>query len=913
MLKLLGKDATNIGLIEEKHYLLYNDKNKVKFRIGLTKNKKYLVIQALYVDNIENSSLEFFQTKLTLKNLNEKSQKFNVNYSMDECYQIIINSFEEDKVEVKDIGKMKYLKITFNFEIKALNINLLYKNIDTSLINQHFEDINEKEEKNNNDDNQKDNPNLNEKEITSNNNEERKLEEADETKNNYNKNNNEEEKNNYYKKELEVIPLEEVEQVNNIIDNNKKEEYQEKFWEKEITKKEEVFNGEKSNGKESDIENETNNEIKNNKSNNEIIKEEEKIKEINNENIINEEGNNYDNNLEIKEENNINNNIDINEKDKEIINNEENKEEYEDNEKIFECIEKENNKSYDNNNDDLYEIIDEEKVQYNDINMANSDNNYKEEEKLKEDKIKELLKKILLLEKENTFLKEENIKIKNEKISLEKENNSYNKEKNSLRKEIGLIKEENESLKKENNSLKKENDSLKSENDSFKNKLSRANLTEEKLKKSNKEKNDLKIELQKLKNEKYKKKSPEKVINNKKNGFFDIKKNNVIKRQQTSEIIATINSLNIMNDEIKIKKEDDDRNEKNEIIDLKTNKNDIEKNLNFISKPPINLKISKTLTQSSYVAFSLDNAFDAFTSLSGEILLVYATKFKSIECFDIVKQKFKKTILNAHNSMILIIRYYCPIYLNKELILSTSNNPDYCIKIWDIQNWTCIFNLNKIYEKGNMLSVCLHFDEYQKESYIFTSNDTGCIKIWGMDGQFIKNIYRTENNETYFLDIYYDETELKYFLISGEMKCVKSFELNTHQLFRTYIDTNSFAEHVSAFVYKNMGNVELVECEFYGYIRIWNFHSGNLIKKIEICKRIPLVSMCLWNKNYLLVSCVDYTIKLIDFKNYAFIKSFNGHNNEVCTIKKIIHPTYGECLISQGIANEQIKLWINDD
>ena len=49
----------------------------------------------------------------------------------------------------------------------------------------------------------------------------------------------------------------------------------------------------------------------------------------------------------------------------------------------------------------------------------------------------------------------------------------------------------------------------------------------------------------------------------------------------------------------------------------------------------------------------------------------------------------------------------------------------------------------------------------------------------------------------------------------------------------------------------------------------------------------------------------------MDFKNYALIKSFTGHNNEVCTIKKIIHPTYGECLFSQGLANEQIKMWIN--
>ena len=71
MLKSLGKDATNVELIEEKLFALYDEENEVKIRIGITKTKKFLVIQALYEDDIENSSFEFFQTKLTLKNLKE--------------------------------------------------------------------------------------------------------------------------------------------------------------------------------------------------------------------------------------------------------------------------------------------------------------------------------------------------------------------------------------------------------------------------------------------------------------------------------------------------------------------------------------------------------------------------------------------------------------------------------------------------------------------------------------------------------------------------------------------------------------------------------------------------------------------------------------------------------------------------
>ena len=40
------------------------------------------------------------------------------------------------------------------------------------------------------------------------------------------------------------------------------------------------------------------------------------------------------------------------------------------------------------------------------------------------------------------------------------------------------------------------------------------------------------------------------------------------------------------------------------------------------------------------------------------------------------------------------------------------------------------------------------------------------------------------------------------------------------------------------------------------------------------------------------------------------IKIFKGHDNIVLTLKKINHPKYGECLISQGYEHDNIKLWI---
>ena len=67
----------------------------------------------------------------------------------------------------------------------------------------------------------------------------------------------------------------------------------------------------------------------------------------------------------------------------------------------------------------------------------------------------------------------------------------------------------------------------------------------------------------------------------------------------------------------------------------------------------------------------------------------------------------------------------------------------------------------------------------------------------------------------------------------------------------------------------------------------------------------------MWSHDHLFIGCGDKRIKLLDLKSEKVIKDLIGHNNEVITIKKIFLPKLGECLISQGIDNDQIKIWIN--
>ena len=104
--------------------------------------------------------------------------------------------------------------------------------------------------------------------------------------------------------------------------------------------------------------------------------------------------------------------------------------------------------------------------------------------------------------------------------------------------------------------------------------------------------------------------------------------------------------------------------------------------------------------------------------------------------------------------------------------------------------------------------------------------------------------------------------------------------------------------------------IKLIESSCDGNIRIWNFHSSELLDKIKADENW-VTGICLWNNDYVLAGCNDKKIKIIDLNKKKIIKDLNGHNNDVLTLTKINHLRYGECLISQGYKDDGIRIWIN--
>ena len=155
------------------------------------------------------------------------------------------------------------------------------------------------------------------------------------------------------------------------------------------------------------------------------------------------------------------------------------------------------------------------------------------------------------------------------------------------------------------------------------------------------------------------------------------------------------------------------------------------------------------------------------------------------------------------------------------------------------------------------------------------------------------------------------------FIITPE----QSYCYEENKIYTSYYDYENYfikyigpKNYVSAIIFNEDKRkvTKIINSSMNGFIRIFNFHSGKLLSKILM--ENSLYGICLWNKNNIFVGCGDHTIRLIDINKGVVVKNKNlyGHNHLVCSIKKINHPKFGECLISQGLAKDNIELWINN-
>ena len=371
-----------------------------------------------------------------------------------------------------------------------------------------------------------------------------------------------------------------------------------------------------------------------------------------------------------------------------------------------------------------------------------------------------------------------------------------------------------------------------------------------------------------------------------------------------------IDELNCLKEEITILKK-----ELNELKPLANNScldntmisNDLDEE-NFTN--PNNIKFLKDIVNDSNTKYFLDNTFSVFKSIDNILYLIYTNNNKSIISYNLLDNKIIKEIKDAHNEYISNFRHYLDNINQRDLILSISCK-DNNIKVWDVKNFQFIVNIENINTNGELDSACFLTDNNQ--NFIVSCNDgeedlSECIKVFDFNGKLVKEM-NNSNDISFSIDSCFDKKLCKNYIITTNCGYAKSYDYTENKLYNKYND-NDKRGHSCFIVYNNKNILKLMESSNDGNIRVWHFHTGNLLEKIKV-SNYRLFSICLWNEDYLLVGCENKSIKLVELKNRKIIKNLAGHTNDVVTIRKIFIPQYGECLISQGWNEGKIKIWNN--
>ena len=316
------------------------------------------------------------------------------------------------------------------------------------------------------------------------------------------------------------------------------------------------------------------------------------------------------------------------------------------------------------------------------------------------------------------------------------------------------------------------------------------------------------------------------------------------------------------------------------------------------------LVYKEDICSSAHKTNSIDKVFCAFKSFSGESLVVWGTPQYNIEFYDLGKGQIIKTIQRAHNQTIFSCRHYPHMKNRIDYLISSSY--DRTVKVWDIKTFSYIVNISNAHSGNYIYSVSVLCDEKDDTNYIITSAPNEYMKIWDFSGKYIRNMGQNDES-TYFIDVYFDNKEKRNYILNANSVDVKSYSFKNGELYHKYKGTPQ-TWHMSAVVNETKNQHILIESDGNGYIRMWNFHTGILIKSITSSPTLNLRGICLWNDDYLFAAGNDYQVKLYDLTQGKFIKSLKGHTSTVCSIEKVVHPKYGECLISQGL-DGKLKMW----
>jgi hypothetical protein len=318
---------------------------------------------------------------------------------------------------------------------------------------------------------------------------------------------------------------------------------------------------------------------------------------------------------------------------------------------------------------------------------------------------------------------------------------------------------------------------------------------------------------------------------------------------------------------------------------------------------PNHLTLKQTLTSSAQKSYTIDSVFAAFTTNDGNQYIAWGDSKNLLNIYDLA-QNTTVSQLSGHTKHIFIVRHFFNKPETVDYLLTSSY--DKSLKIWNVQTLSVVRTIVDCHTSLYLYSALLLVDDSSSKMYAVSSAPNEYMKVWDtLTGTFIRNV-GTTSDYTYYIDSWYDESSKELYIINANSIDVKLYDFRTGLLFKTFKSENS-TWHMSALIHYMNEKPYLFETDGHGYLRIWDIHTGLIYKKIQ-ASGTNLRGLCIWNDQYILAASSDKGFKIFDLNTFELKSTKIGHENVVCSIEKINHPSYGEGILTSAI-DGTIRLW----
>jgi len=393
---------------------------------------------------------------------------------------------------------------------------------------------------------------------------------------------------------------------------------------------------------------------------------------------------------------------------------------------------------------------------------------------------------------------------------------------------------------------------------------------------------------------------------------------------------------------------EDENNNENENIPIKKIEK-LEQNIESYTKLTINSPKFPEYEDQKYNY----NTFCTFKSIEGIFYLIYIKDGDDIVFYNLIDEKEVIDIKVKYLSddfHTIEIKYLFDENNQRDLLVTLSRN----LILWNVNTFECLFNI-----KIKSCDVEYAYDRYDhlgivklNKSYdIIVNNEE--MKIFDLNGNKLKDNYKSylkfdkyDNISNYdYIDTYYDKKFCKSYIFFN-YRSLYVYNYKKRKLYRKFPEIHFIYRHI--IVNDDDENlIKLIYLINYDTIGVFNFHSRELLYKINF-ESIPfenekldqhyhynsIYSVNFWDNNYISLSYgkvfetgVRYggggarhsfdkkyhSIEVIDLKEEKMKQVLKLTTiDKLIFGKKIFHPKYGDCMLTQDICGEikiiQIKL-----